>query len=174
MSVWALAALSATYWVLKFAGANSPSVSVASVAGPAPASDPVNIAKVFGPPVAVASAPLPNTPPAIDPSARFSLLGVVADRGNAGVALISVEGKAARPYRVGSQITDTYLLKSVSTRSATLAPLAADGAGFTLELPRTASGAPLPVPASSPAAQPAQIPQPNQTPRPPRTRASAV
>ena len=134
LSVWTLALLSVSYWGLKLVGSSGTPVNVASVTVPLPASDPAALARALGPAVAVATAPLPIAAPAIDPSTRFQLVGVVASRANTGVALISVEGKVARPFRVGSQIADAYLLKSVSTRSATLAPLAADGTGFTIQL----------------------------------------
>ena len=72
--------------------------------------------------------------PRFTPKAIAALVGVVADRASSGVALIAVDGKAARPYRVGSQIEDEYTLKSVALRSATLAALAPPQAAFTLEL----------------------------------------
>ena len=174
MSIWALAALCAAYWALKFAGSTSAAVTVATVAGPAPGSEPADLAKIFGPPLAAASAPVASIPKLIDPSTRFMLVGVVADRASAGVALISVEGKAARPYRVGSQIDDAYLLKSVALRSATLAPLSQDGAGFTLELARTAVSAPTIFPGLPSIAPPVPSAPPERTLRPPRTPESAV
>lgn len=199
MSVWALALLSVSYWGLKLVGSSVTPANVASVTAPAPASVPADLARALGPPVAVAASPLPAAVPVIDPSSRFQLLGVVASRANTGVALISVEGKVARPFRVGSQIADAYTLKSVSTRSATLAPLAADGTGFTIQLGRTsdaiATGPPglggiaglpaipglrgLPgLPGLPAVATPAPTPQPTPPPaeplRQPRNRQSAL
>lgn len=55
-----------------------------------------------------------------DPAARFDLLGVVAVRGNSGVALLAIDGKAARPFRVGSEVDAGLKLVKVDTREATL------------------------------------------------------
>ena len=184
LSVWALAALCAAYWVFRFTEANTAPVAVPTVASAAPVSDPADLAKVFGPALAIAAAPAASLPKAIDPSTRFMLLGVVADRANVGVALISVEGKVARPYRVGSPVDETYLLKSVALRSATLAPLSQGGGAFTLELARTAAPAPAGAPpmggsAGSPFVAPL-IPVPNQAlpplraPRPARNSSAAA
>ena len=138
MAIWALAAWSAGYWILRFAGATPSAQAPGAVSAPAAAGEPANVARVFGPaidkPVDVAVAPV-----VVDPSTRFALVGVVAGRSSTGVALLSVEGKPARPYRVGSTIDDGYTLKSVSVRSATLtAPQT--GATFTVNLPAPATG----------------------------------
>ncbi|MEO8857084.1 MAG: type II secretion system protein N [Burkholderiaceae bacterium] len=135
LAVWALAALSVTWWSLKFAGPGSTALNVPTVAALAPGSDPSDLARVFGPsivnaPTAVADAPAV----APDPGVRMALMGVVANRAKTGVALISVDGKPARPYRVGSQIEDSYRLKSVATRSAVIEPWSPPGPEFTLEL----------------------------------------
>lgn len=183
LSVWALAGLSASYWALRFAGAKALSITVPAPAAATPDSSPADLAKVFGPPIALAPAAVASAPKAIDPSTRFALLGVVAGRSSAGVALISVEGKTARPYRVGSRIDDAYVLKSVAVRSATLAPLSEGGEAVTLELTRTGASAgstppglpPLPPqtlpvpPATAPPATP-----PLRMPRPPRSAGSAL
>jgi general secretion pathway protein C len=55
-----------------------------------------------------------------------------------GAAVIAVDGKPARPYRVGSTIEEGLVLQSVRGRQAMLGP-AAGPALVTLELP------PLPV-----------------------------
>lgn len=174
--------LSATWWSLQFlgTGASSPSVKVA--VAPAAGSDPADLAKVFGPPVAALPLAMASAPMVVDPGKRFALLGVVANRAKSGVALISVDGKAARPYRVGSQVEESYVLKSVATRSAVLEPAARPGAALTLELavvpsastgglpqsllvvPATPALPSLPLPSASPDA----VANPNQllTPRP--------
>ena len=136
--VWALAAGSATLWMLKFIGSRTTAMAIAPLAPPAPSAEAPDLAHVLGSarsaaPAAVASAPKP-----LDPGARFVLVGVVADRARLGVALISVEGKAARPYRVGSVVDDGYTLKSVATRSATLTANQT-GMSITVELPLAAN-----------------------------------
>ena len=67
---------------------------------------------------------------------RLKLVGVVAGRGERGYALISVDGKPARPFGVGSRVTDTLVLKSVAVRGAALGPDRSSPAALTLELPK--------------------------------------
>ena len=153
-AVWTLVTISVAWWSLKFVGARTTTVTAPALSSPAPGSDPADLAKVFGPPVAAAVAATASAPAAIDPGSRFALVGVVADRASSGVAIISVDGKAARPYRVGSQIEGSYKLKSVAARSAVLEPSAAAGAAFTLELAPVAA-------ATSPGfSQPLALPPP--------------
>lgn len=134
LAVWTLAALSATWWLLKFVGANAPSASATTLSAPAPGSDPADLAKIFGPPIAPTSVAAVSAPAMADPASRFALVGVVATRASSGVALISVDGKAARPYRVGSLVEETFKLKSVAARSAVVEESASAGTAFTLEL----------------------------------------
>ena len=66
---------------------------------------------------------------------RFVLTGVLAGPGPQGAALISVDGKPAKPYRVGGPVVDNLFLQSVSGRRAVLADGAADAApAQTLEM----------------------------------------
>jgi general secretion pathway protein C len=112
--IWAAVAASAVFWLLRLA-ASSPS---------APAHT-----------VAVAPAPL----------SRFKLLGVAAPRSGGdrtGVALIAVDGKPARGFRVGAPIDGEMVLQSVHPRGAALGARGAP-AQVTLELP------PLPAAATS-------------------------
>ncbi len=57
---------------------------------------------------------------AINMSSRFMLLGVLAENSGAGAALIAVDGKPAKPFRVGSEVITGYTLESVKSRVATL------------------------------------------------------
>ena len=138
-AVWTLTAISVTWWSLKFVGARAPTMTAPVLSSPAPGSDPADLAKVFGPPIAAPMAAVAATPAAIDPGTRFALVGVVANRASSGVAIISIDGKAALPYRVGSQIEESYKLKSVAPRSAVLEESASTKATFTIEL-KTTSG----------------------------------
>ncbi len=169
-----LLALCATYWGLRFfpAPAGSPAPT-ASYVPPAPV-DPAALARVFGPaqePAAAASSPVAVSAPAD----TLVLQGVVANRAARGVALIAVNGKPARPYRVGSRIEDSYVLQSVAARSAVVAR-SDNGPAMTLELappaPNTATPAPSPTngPAQVTAPPTAQPTTPNGRPsflRPP-------
>ena len=141
LAVWTLAAISVAWWSLKFVGSSASTMTAPALSVPAAGGDPADLAKAFGPPIAIPVAAVAAAAAAIDPGTRFALVGVVANRASSGIALISVDGKAARPYRVGSQVEDSYKLKSVAARSAVLEPSAAAGAAFTLELAPVAGAA---------------------------------
>ncbi|MDB5946181.1 MAG: hypothetical protein JWQ33_1207, partial [Ramlibacter sp.] len=68
-------------------------------------------------------------------ASRFNLLGVVSVRSHDGAALIAVDGKPPRPYRVGAAVDDALVLQSVQTRRAVLANSVSGPAVLTLELP---------------------------------------
>ena len=149
-SVWGLVAFSIVFWTLRLMQQPTPSLPVATVAPRAAQADAASMVRVFGrsvvKPVNVAA---PERP-LIDPSTRFVLMGVAAQRNNQGVALIAVDGKPARPYRTGGKIEDAYVLRSVTKISATLQDESA-ATNFTLELrnqavarPATAASAALP------------------------------
>lgn len=128
----ALAAASAAYWGLKIWGAGAAGLSapVAGVTG-APAVDSQAVARALGAGVAAVLAPAEQAPAA----SRFSLLGVVADTSSGGAALISVDGKPARPFAVGASVDGRLLLQSVTGRRAALAADRNGPAEVTLELP---------------------------------------
>lgn len=130
--VWAAVAASAVYWGMKLAGSN-PSVPrvPAATRQPAPA-DPVAVARLLGASGA-AAAPAAAQPAAVS---RFNLLGIVADKSQHGAALIAVDGKPAKPYRVGASIDESLVLQSVQPRSAVLAASMEGPPVVTLELPR--------------------------------------
>lgn len=140
--VWALVAGSAVFWGLKLFSTGPglpPQTQVATTGGGLRG----DLTRLLGaealPAVVTADAPAPVA------DARFSLLGVVSPRSAAaareGVALIAVDGKPARAYRVGAVVEGSHVLKAVSARGATLG--LRDGPGLlTLDLP------PLPPPAT--------------------------
>jgi general secretion pathway protein C len=153
--LWALAAVSASYWFTQVNGVSGVSASAPTPAGEAPAVQLGDLARVFGPGKPAAGAPTPASVAGPDPSARLRLLGVVANRTHKGVALISVDGQAARPYRVGSALDGGWTLQQVGTRSATLSASAGASGTFTLEL------APLAGAATAPAiGRPSLVPPP--------------
>jgi general secretion pathway protein C len=126
--LWGLVAAAAVYWGLKFTGSASGPAGGPPVAAPEVAADPAVIAALLG--------ALPNTgaaAPAASLSSRFALTGVVADQSHSGAALIAVDGKPPKPFRVGAQVDETLVLQSVDSRRAVL------GSGgapvLTLELP---------------------------------------
>ena len=138
--MWALVALSAAYWALpRLAGAPGVPANAVPVGGAAVIA--ADLSRLLGAaPVApvAAAAPLPEA------SSRFHLLGVMAPRAGgpagAGLALISVDGKPARAFRVGGIVDSGFMLRSVALRSATFGTAEGLG-GFTLELPPIAVAA---------------------------------
>ena len=71
----------------------------------------------------------------VNPSTRFALIGVIAGQGAGGAALIAVDGKPAKPFRVGGVVDGDLLLQSVAPRRAELAPRMDGPAAFALEMP---------------------------------------
>ena len=89
----------------------------------------------------VSAASTDSPAPAV--SSRFVLLGVVADRSRQGAALIAVDGKPGKPYRVGSSVDESLMLRSVEPRRVYLAPVNGAGPEIALDMP------PKPKPAGS-------------------------
>ena len=174
LGVWAAVAASAVHWGLKVwvvSPAVPQAVQVAD-AGPAPRGDLSRLLGVDAPVVTAAAAPEPAA------DARFNLIGVVSPKAaqavREGVALIAVDGKPPKAFRVGAVVDGQNVLQSVDARSASLGPrggaslvalrLAPPAAANTGALPSGASlnGAPSPAPVTlPPAAPPAQV-QPAQ------------
>jgi general secretion pathway protein C len=152
--LWALVAASAVGWGLKLFVAAPPVPPETRVADAAPALR-GDLARVLG--ADPAPAPTGDTPaPMAD--ARFQLIGVVAPRAadpaaaaREGVALIAVDGKPPRAYRVGAKVDEDTVLKSVRARGADLGPR--DGAAtIALEIPPLAPAATGTLPAAGAAA----------------------
>ena len=193
--VWAAVAACAAYWGLRLFVPSRP-VPADAVVAPAAASPRGDLARLFGAdaqPQSAEAAPAPT-------SNRFQLLGVVAPRPDGaareGVALIAVDGKPARAYRVGAPIDGDPVLQSVRARGASLGP-AGGVVQVSLEIPPPAAGAPavpspagpavVPAPALPPTALPnlaappgaapprlpTVVPLPGRAPMPPTARAPA-
>ena len=131
-SVAALAAASAAFWVLKWTGSAPTPTSTPVVLTETGPADPLAVARVLGGGQTGAS----TAPVAASAASRFKLTGVVADRSHGGYALISVDGKPAKPYQVGTQVDNALVLHSVTPRSAALAASVDTPATITLDLPR--------------------------------------
>ena len=129
--VWALAMASVTFWVLRLSLPKAPAklpVPVAMTTGAA--ADPAAMARLLG---EVSAASTDSPAPAV--SSRFVLLGVVADRSRQGAALIAVDGKPGKPYRVGSSVDEGLVLRSVEPRRVYLAPVNGAGPEIALDMP---------------------------------------
>lgn len=161
LGVWAAVAATVVYWGLRLSAGGRPVPPQATVASSS-ANARGDLTRLFGVEVQPAVA---APPPA---AARFQLLGVAAPRAEGagarqGVALIAVDGKPARAYRVGAVIDGDNVLQSVRQRGAEIGPR--DGATLvSLDLPPPAPAATgtLPsagVPAAvAPAARPLPLP----------------
>jgi general secretion pathway protein C len=161
----ALVAASVVYWGFRLAG-GSPVKTPAPVARQAPPADPAAIARLLGGSPAAAPAGMPSL------ASRLQLVGVVAGASSGGgVAIISVDGKPAKHFRVGTVIEEGVALRSVRGRQAVLAAGAEGPALVTLELPplRGTAVTRIPIP-PSPAQGPIPVPQAQATmpvPQPP-------
>jgi general secretion pathway protein C len=163
---WALAAASALFWGLKLfvpAAPLPPRTQVAGVAA-APQGDLTRLLGADPPPPTVAAEPAPD--------ARYQLVGVVSPRANQapreGLALIAVDGRPPKVFRVGAVVDGQNVLQTVGLRNATLGPR--DGAALVaLNIappPPAATGAlpPAVIPTSPPPPPPVQAPPRMQSP----------
>lgn len=138
--VWALAAASALAWGLQLFVRPPPAPPQALVVAAAGAArgDLTRLLGADAAPLAAAAAPEPVA------DARFQLVGVVSPRSpkaaREGLALIAVDGRPPRAYRVGAVVDGLHVLQGVEARGATLGPR--DGApAVALTLPPPAAAA---------------------------------
>jgi len=163
--LWAAVAASAVFWGLKLFVPGTPVPPHASVAALA-ASPRGDLTRLLG---ADPVAPVAALPPA---SARFQLVGVVAPRSafpsREGVALIAMDGKPPKAYRVGATLEDNLVLQSVAQRGASLGPRGG-AATVALDIPPPAPAATgaLPQAGAPPAALPSLVPSSVPRPGPP-------
>ena len=131
-AIWGLAFGCAAYWALQMGNANQAPSAVAA-SGFDVTVDAKSVGRLLGQTDAVA--------PVVAQTSRYDLLGVVRrGNGDAGAALISVDGKPARPIVVGRVVGEgdgAATLTSLGARSATLTPQ--NGAAITLEMPALTS-----------------------------------
>jgi general secretion pathway protein C len=138
--VWAAVAASAVAWGLKIfvRPPAAPPQALVAEAGRAARGDLTRLLGVDAPAPVAAKAPVPAA------DARFKLVGVVSPRSpqaaREGLALIAVDGKPPRAYRVGAVVEDAHVLQAVNPRGATLGP--ANGPALVaLKLPPPAAAA---------------------------------
>ena len=130
LAIWALAAASAAYWGLRLTA--RPPGMPAPTAAPAPvAADMQAMARLLG--AVTAQTPQAAAAPV---SSRFALVGVLAGlQGAGGAALIAVDGKPAKPYRVGAAVDAGLVLQSLGPRQARLGAGQEGVTTVTLEMP---------------------------------------
>ena len=126
--VWALAAASVAYWGLRLLSGPGALAPVTRAANASFTPDPAAVARLLGatPAQAVPQASL---------ASRFALSGVVAGAPGGGAALIAVDGKPARPFRVGGVVEEGLVLQSAAARQATLGETRDSPALVTLDMP---------------------------------------
>jgi general secretion pathway protein C len=127
--VWLGVGLCAAYWAYKFV-TTKPVTATAALATPAVVVDSKAVGKLLGATDNVATKSI-NTPA----STKFVLFGLANSTSGRGVALIALDGKPAKPYRVGSAVADDLVLKSISKTGVILATSLKAPDGVTLELP---------------------------------------
>ena len=130
LAIWALAAASAAYWGLRLTA--RPPGMPAPTAAPAPvAADMQAMARLLG--AVTAQTPQAAAAPV---SSRFALVGVLAgQQGGSGAALIAVDGKPAKPHRVGATVDAGLVLQSLGPRQARLGAGQEGVTTVTLEMP---------------------------------------
>lgn len=131
LALWAAAGASVVFWGLRLSGPQG-SLPVPPVA-PAPlALDAMALARLLG---AVPSAVAPAAPVAAVAS-RFALVGVLSGRqSGGGAALIAIDGKPAKTFRVGAAVDEGLVLQALQPRQAQLGASMGGPATVTLDIP---------------------------------------
>ena len=126
--VWGAVAFSAVTWGLRWSATGEVPSAATSAAQALPELDVVAAARSLGAaPVQVAAAP--------SLASRFQLQGVMAGGPDASAALIAVDGKPAKPYRVGALVVDGLVLQSAQGRRISLGTAIDGPQTLALELP---------------------------------------
>lgn len=127
--VWAVVAYSAVVFALQWGGGVPVDAVVAGSEQKQvlPEVDALAVTKALGAaPVQSASASL---------ASRFVLVGVMDGGPTQGVALISVDGKPAKPYRLGQTVSDGFVVLATGPKKAELGPQLGAASSLVLELP---------------------------------------
>ena len=127
--VWAVVAYSAVVFALQWGGGVPVDAVVAGSEQKQvlPEVDALAVSKALGAaPVQSASASL---------ASRFVLVGVMDGGPTQGVALISVDGKPAKPYRLGQTVSDGFVVVGTGPKKAELGPQMRSSPALVLDLP---------------------------------------
>ena len=129
--LWAAAGASVVYWGLRLSAPSS--ASTAPAVAPAPvAMDAQALARLLGAAPAAPGVAAPAAPTA----SRFTLIGVLSGRSSGGgAALIAVDGKPAKPFRVGAAVDEGLVLQALGPRQAQLGASMGGPATVTLDMP---------------------------------------
>ena len=129
--VWALVAYSAVVFVLRW-DVDEDVINASSVVGQGqsqglPDVDALAVTKALG------AAPAQSA--SASAASRFVLVGVMDGGPAQGVALISVDGKPAKPYRVGQSVSEKLIVVATGPKKAELGPQAGASSTLVLDLP---------------------------------------
>ena len=125
---WLVVAGSAVYWVLKTTSGQRPSNAPVAVVAKVDTPDAASLARILG-----ATAPQAVAP--VSASNRFSLKGVVSGALGKEAALIVIDDKPARAFRVGTALEDGLILQSATARQVTLSATPNGPPLMTLDMP---------------------------------------
>ncbi|WP_298214396.1 type II secretion system protein N [Acidovorax sp.] len=133
LALWAAAGASLVFWGLRLS-APSASAMAPVVAPAAVALDAQALSRLLGAqPSAPGASPLA---PVASLASRFTLIGVLSGRSSGGgAALIAVDGKPAKPFRVGAAVDDGLVLQALGPRQAQLGGQVGGPAAVTLDMP---------------------------------------
>ena len=127
--VWAVVAYSAVVFALQWGGGVPVDAVVAGSEQKQvlPEVDALAVSKALGAaPVQSASASL---------ASRFVLVGVMDGGPTQGAALISVDGKPAKPYRLGQTVSDGFVVVGTGPKKAELGAQMGSSPALVLDLP---------------------------------------
>jgi len=133
LAVWAAAGASVVFWGLRLSAPAAGPAAPAVMAAAPPAPDAQALARLLG---AVPAAPGDPVAPVASLASRFALVGVLSGRqSGGGAALIAVDGKPAKPFRVGAAVDQGLVLQALGPRQAQLGAALGEPATLTLEMP---------------------------------------
>jgi len=129
---WLLAIFSAVFWGLKWwpqpSASTQPVMAVNDAATFTPTH--VQLTKALG---GANSAPAAKEQP--NTASRFVLVGIAKAGKSDGVALLSVDGQASKPYRVGATLVDGWILQSVEYNKVSIGASALGASALEVNLP---------------------------------------
>ena len=134
LAFWVAAGASVAYWGLRLS--NRPvAQAVPAVASMAAVPDAQAVARVLG--AVPAGAVAAVAAPVASLASRFALIGVLSGRqSGGGAALIAVDGKPPKTFRVGTLVDSGMVLQSLGPRQAQLGADVGGPAMLTLDMPR--------------------------------------
>ena len=127
--VWAVVAYSAVVFALQWGGGVPVDYAVAGSEQKQVLSDvdALSVSKALG------AAPVQSATASL--ASRFVLVGVMDGGPLQGVALISVDGKPAKPYRLGQAVSEGFVVVGTGPKKAELGPQLGVASSLVLELP---------------------------------------